>query len=389
MHLPLTRRRFLQASTAAAGLALAPRNLRAAQAQAPAREFAFVLLGDLHLDRPEHHDMDWVRREKPNDVRQIEGYCRNTREVTPQLFATVRNTIADLNLNPATRAPFVVQVGDLVEGLCGSEELARRHNADALTLVRDAGLGAPLVFTKGNHDVTGPGAAEAFAGIFHPFLTREVRSITPAAAEVTSGSYGFAHGNAQFMFLDAYEAARSLEWFEAEVARRNAEHLFVVVHPPVVPYGARATWHVFSSAREKARRDKLLALLGDQRAIVLGGHIHKYNALARRAGKGRFTQFALSSVLTSPAAKPRTVLEGLATYTPDQIRVEPEFSSANEAERRAVYETERPFVTAFDYADLPGYAVVRISGPRVTVSMHAGTAREPWRTVDLTKLLSG
>ena len=136
-------------------------------------------------------------------------------------------------------------------------------------------------------------------------------------------------------------------------------------------------------------RDKLLALLGDQRAIVLGGHIHKYNALARRAGKGRFAQFALSSVLTSPAAKPRTVLEGLATYTPDQIRVEPEFSPANEAERRAVYETERPFVTAFDYADLPGYAVVRISGPRVNVSMHAGTAREPWRTMDLTKLLSG
>ena len=139
MHPTLTRRRFLQASTAAAGLALAPRNLRAAQAQAPAREFAFVLLGDLHLDRPEHHDMDWVRREKPNDVRQIEGYCRNTREVTPQLFATVKNTIADLNLNPATRVPFVVQVGDLVEGLCGSEELARRHNADALTMVRDAG----------------------------------------------------------------------------------------------------------------------------------------------------------------------------------------------------------------------------------------------------------
>ena len=86
----LTRRRFLQASIAAAGLALAPRNLRAAQAQAPAREFAFVLLGDLHLDRPEHHDMDWVRREKPNDVRQIEGYCRNTHEVTPKLFAMLR-----------------------------------------------------------------------------------------------------------------------------------------------------------------------------------------------------------------------------------------------------------------------------------------------------------
>jgi hypothetical protein len=133
----------------------------------------------------------------------------------------------------------------------------------------------------------------------------------------------------------------------------------------------------------------LLTLLGDQQAIVLGGHIHKYNVLARRAGRGRFAQFALSSVLTSSAAKPRTLLDGLAAYTPDQIRVEPDFSPANETERRAVYEAERPFVTAFDYADLPGHAVVTVAGASVTVKMHAGTAREVWRTVDLTNLLTG
>jgi hypothetical protein len=390
MNPTLTRRRFLQTSTTAAGLALAPSWLPAAAGPiATTDSFSFVLLGDLHFDRPEHHDMAWVRAEKPNDVRQIEGYCRNTREVTPQLLARVRETVAALNRTPATRVAFVLQVGDFVEGLCGNEALAVRHNSDAIAFVREAQLGAPFLFTKGNHDITGPGAVPAFHQVFHPFLTAESRAVNPASAPVTSGSYSVDCGRAQFAFFDAYESAKSLEWFEAVAARRTADHLFVVVHPPVVPYGARSTWHVFASARDQARREKFLTLLGDQHALVLGGHIHRYNTLARTGGRGRFAQFALSSVLTAPTVKPKDVLTGLAAYTPDQVRVEPNFSPSNEAERRAVYDAERPAVRDFEYADLPGYAVVTVAGPRVTVQMHAGTGTELWRTVDLSALARG
>jgi len=386
----LSRRQFLHSSTTAAGLALAAARLPgAAAASANRASFSFLLLGDLHFDRPEHHDMAWVKAEKPNDVRQIEGYCRNTREVTPLLFARVKETIARLNRSPATRVAFVLQAGDLVEGLCGSEELAVRHNADAIAFVRAANLGVSFLFTKGNHDVTGPGAVTAFGQVFHPFLTTEARAVQAAAAEVKSGCYTVDCGDAQFAFFDAYDAGRSLEWFEAVVARRSAEHCFVVVHPPVVPYGARSTWHLFSSVRDRTRREKFLGLLGDQHAIVIGGHIHRYNTLSRTAGRGRFAQFALSSVLTAPVARPKDVLTGVETYTPDQIRVEPNFSPANETERRAVYAEERPQVRNFEYADLPGYAVVTVEGPRVTAQMYAGTGTELWRMTDLAALAKG
>jgi 3',5'-cyclic AMP phosphodiesterase CpdA len=381
-----TRRDFLRASAALAAGGIVPTALRAA-APAPAGErFSFVLLGDLHFDRPEHHDMAWVQRDKPADVSQINGYCRNTRDVTPRLFATVRATIADLNRDPATRVACVLQVGDLVEGLCGREALAVRQNTEALDFVRAAGLGVPFLFIKGNHDITGPGADAAFANVFNPFLNAQTRAVDPGAAPVAGANYTVTIGRTQFVGFDAYTAARSLEWYEAVAAKRTADHCFVVVHPPVVPYGARSTWHVFSAERDRAKREKLLALLGDQHALVLGGHIHRFNVLARRAGRGRFAQFALSSVLTAPEAKAKTERHGLAAYNPEQIAVEPAFSPANAAERRAVYEAERPFVTAFDYADLPGYAVVTVDGPRVGVRMFAGTGREVWRTVDLTAL---
>ncbi len=379
-----TRREFLRTTgAAAASLALAPRSAGAA---APAPAFSFVLLGDLHHDALAHHDMAWVEKEKPNDITQIKNYSRITAEVTPQLFATVRETIAELNRTPATRVAFVLQAGDLVEGLCGSEELSVTQNTAALAAIRAAEFGVPLLFTKGNHDVTGPGSVAAFATVFHPFLSAEARRVMRGAAPVTSGSYTVECGNAQFAFFDAYEAAKSLEWFEAVAARRTAEHFFAIVHPPVVPYGARSTWHIFSSERERARRDKFLALLGDQRALVLGGHIHRYNTLSRTAGRGRFAQFALSSVLNAPTAKPKDLLDGAAAYTPDQISVEPNFSPANAAERRAVYEAERAHVRDFAYGDLPGYAVVTVEGPRVSAKMFSGATRELWRTVDLTAL---
>ena len=330
--------------------------------------------------------MAWVKKDKPNDVRQIENYSRITRDVMPVLFKAVRETIAEVNASREGRVAFVLQAGDLVEGLCGNEELSVRQNAEALAFVRDANLGAPFLFTKGNHDITGPGAVAAFSSIFFPFLTAEAHALNAQSVEVKSGSYTVECGNAQFAFFDAYESSKSLEWFEAVAARRTAAHLFVIVHPPVVPYGARSTWHVFSHAREKARREKFLALLGGQHALVLGGHIHKFNTLNRRAGRGRFAQLALSSVLSAPVAKAKDELKGLDRYNGDQIKVEPNFSPANETERRAVYEEERPFVNAFEYADLPGYAVVTVNGEEVTVKMYAGATRELWRTTNLRAL---
>lgn len=384
----LSRRQFLQSTAAAtAAFTLSSRAMRAAaSANRQGAPFSFILLGDLHYDKLEHHNMAWVQADKPNDVSQIQNYSRISRDLSPRLLATVRDTITDLNRHPATRVAFVLQAGDLVEGLCGSEELSVRQNTEALAFVRDAQLGVPWLFTKGNHDITGPGAVAAFGSVFHPFLSEQARALSPATGPLKTARYTVEHGNAQFVFFDAYEAAASLEWFEAVAAKRSAEHFFVVVHPPVVPYGARSTWHIFSNEKERTRREKFLSLLGDQHALVLGGHIHKYNTLTRAAGRGRFAQFALSSVITAADVAPKTELSGLKDYTGDQIRVEPSFSPDTEAARRAIYEAERPFVKSFEYADLPGYAVVTVDGAKVTVKMYSGVSRNLWRTVDLTAL---
>ena len=124
----VTRRSFLRAAVPAASVALAPSWVRGATAPSATSEgkFSFVLLGDLHFDKLEHHDFAWLDKTHPNDLSQIKNYSRITAEVMPKLFATVRETVAELNRTPATRVAFVLQAGDLVEGLCGNEELSTR-----------------------------------------------------------------------------------------------------------------------------------------------------------------------------------------------------------------------------------------------------------------------
>jgi hypothetical protein len=384
MNAPLTRRHFLRTTALVGAAASLPRFASAAGAG----DFSFVLLGDLHFDRLEHHDMAWLEKNKKSDLSQIQNYSRITAELMPRLMETVRETVKALASAGGPPPAFVLQVGDIVEGLCGTAELAARQNRDALAFLAEHSSGLPFLFTKGNHDVTGDGATEAFAEVFHPFLSEQRRKLEPAAAASKSARYVVRQGPAEFYFFDAYDK-ESLAWLEAALASRNAEHCFAVIHPPVIPYGARSNWTIFNAEKQAAEREKLLQLLAKQRAIVLGGHIHRYNYSVREVGKERFAQLAVSSVVNSVESKPKTELRGVESYTPEQISVEPSFSPDTTDQRRAVYERERPFVRAFEYADVPGHTVVKVQGPRVIAEVYRGVTRELYRTIDLTAELRG
>lgn len=380
----ISRRRLLHTSWgAAASLAVAAHD-RAASSLADA--FTFILLGDLHYDKLEHHDMAWLQKKKGGDLGQIKNYSRITADLMPQLFTRVRETIVGLNQSSQTKVAFVLQVGDIVEGLCGTAELAARQNTEALQFIQGAGLGVPFLFTKGNHDVTGDGAPEAFKEVFHPFLSGEMNKVKTGSTKLQQASYTLEQGNSLFCFFDAYDA-ESLDWLEAALDRRTASHCFVAIHPPVVPYGARSNWHLFASDKDRPKREKLLGLLGKQNAFVLGGHIHKFNTICRSTpGGGRFAQLAVSSVIGTAEVRAKDELHGVAAYTGDQIRVEPHFSPENVDACRAIYTAEAPEVRAFEYADLPGYAVISVKGETVKADIYAGASANLWRTVDLTAL---
>jgi hypothetical protein len=385
---PITRRDFLGGVAAVAGLPSAYPNTGDTN-QMPATEnsdppttgradFRFVLLGDLHYDRPDHHDMEWLRREKPNDVRQVENYSRITAEVLPRLLAEVKARATE----PGTA--FIAHVGDFVEGLAGTPELARRHCRDAVAYFDGAALGRPFLFCKGNHDVTGPGSVEAFNEILLPYIGREAgQKLDPARG----ANYVTRHGDCRFVWYDAYHKG-SLTWLEGELAEKRAgERVFLMIHPPVVPYGARSNWHIFAKPGEADERKRLLNLLGRNRAIVLCGHLHKYGTVVRQTDEGPFAQVAVVSVLPEADIKPKNAVSGVKEYGPDLVRLEPDFAPQTVDERRALLSAEAPHVRHYDYADAPGYATVTVTPAEITIRLHAGLEKTPFRTFNLTALL--
>src|SRR5689334_1043298 len=176
----LSRRSFVK-QAAATCAALGPAGNWALAAGEDVGDCSFPLLGDLHFDRLEHHDHEWLAREHPGDVSQVQNYSRITREMTPRLFSRVTQMLNEFQAEKRP-VPFVLQLGDLLEGLCGNNELAARQAREGIDFVRDANFSAPLVMTKGNHDVTGPGATEAYRQILLPYLSEANRAEIKEAA---------------------------------------------------------------------------------------------------------------------------------------------------------------------------------------------------------------
>ncbi|GBC98445.1 3',5'-cyclic adenosine monophosphate phosphodiesterase CpdA [bacterium HR17] len=341
--------------------------------------FAFLALGDIHFDRLEHHDLDYVRQKHgEGDVRQIQNYSRLTETVLPKTFAEAREHVQTFKPPIA----FVAQLGDFVEGLCGTPQLARRHVEDAIEFVKRAQLGVPFFITKGNHDITGPGAVEAYNQIILPFLGEQL------GKTLLSASFTVRRGNTLFAFFDAYDDA-SLDWLERTLTEQQAQRVFVLLHPPVVPIGARSLWHLYARPEQQPQRQRLLNLLGRYHAIVLTAHLHKFGVVVRKTESGSFVQVTLNSVIPSPEVEPKQVLQGVKHYGPDLVKLEPNFEPQTEAQRREALVAERPFIAYYEYADAPGYAVFVVDASSVHAHFYVGLGKRRWRSVNLTALLQG
>ncbi len=373
----VTRRAFSGAVAAGAVSALAlPRAF--ADGRAKADQYSFLLLGDTHFDRIEHHDMDWMREHYAKDISQVQSYCRHTKEQLPLLMKAAKKRMA----RTERASSFALHVGDLVEGVCGNKELAVQHCEEGWEFFKQQGLDIPLLMTKGNHDITGPGAVEAYDEVL---LKRTAKEL--GRERLDGASYSFMQGNDLFAVFDAYNS-KSIDWLEQVVSEHEFQRLFVMMHLPVVPHNARSNWRVYYHRRHAGRRQRLLDLLGKHRAIVLCGHLHKYSLLSRRTRTGRFVQLGISSILKRPPKNPPQVLKRVADYGESLTELEPGFSPDTRDARRQTLLNEKPFIEHFEYSARSGFAILSVLGRDVQAEIYSGVeSGTPWKTVSLTKLL--
>jgi len=343
----------------------------------PGPAYSFVYLGDIHFDKRSHHDFEWVQANMPGDIRQIEGYITNTEKYTPGLLRRIQTSIESGD----GRIKMIIQGGDLTEGLCGSRELQETQFKDVKDFIRSYIPKTTFIFTKGNHDITGPGAKEAFDSVVLPWLSNE------CGKQIDSASFYFMEGPDLFVFFDAYHD-NNLDWLEKTLSENRRRYVFVVMHPPAVPYGARSTWHLFSREREKDVRERFLNILGANKVLLLTGHLHKYSVLARKTPTGAFVQFSMNSVISSPKIVVRDQLEGVENYSGQLVELEPEFQPDTKQQRQKLLEDEKLYIAYFEYADFPGYAIINVSDTGISIDIYMGDSDKVWKNVPLASVLN-
>jgi len=342
-----------------------------------AKAFEFVFLGDIHFDKLSFHDPDYVKAKYPHDEGQIENYSRITHE---NLSALMQVSKAQAQ---AANAPFILQIGDFVEGLCGSKELAREQTTALIDYVEAQHFDRPFLAIKGNHDITGAGAKEVFHEVVLPWQSRQMNM------PVTSANNVYVHQNARFILFDCFTEKESLEWLR-EVIRdhKSSEVLFFCTHIPVVPYNARSNWHIYVHPEEAQQREELLNLLGAHKAIVLSGHLHKTSIVVRNTPSGNFVQVGLGSVIPALDAPVRDHLQGLDAYNARLVELEPDFSPSSLSLRKEILDREKPWIRYYEYADFCGYSSVSVnSHSEVEIAIFTNADRTAWNRTQLTSLL--
>ncbi|MCC7333694.1 MAG: metallophosphoesterase [Pirellulaceae bacterium] len=374
----LRRRDFVAATSAAVVSSFALPRAMAAGLQNENR-FSLLLLGDTHFDRIEHHDLNWMKTDFAKSISQVEIYSRLTKDTLPNLLGAAKASLRQAD--PPTA--FALHVGDLVQGICGNKELAKRHCLEGWEFFKRADPGVPLLMTKGNHDVTGPGSVKAYNEVLLQKTAQEL-----GRDKLDRSSYFFKQGDSLFAVFDAYDRT-AIDWLEEVVRETQFRRLFVLLHMPVVPYTARANWRVYHQQQDAERRERLVNLLGRYQAIVLCGHLHKYSLLVRRCRTGKFVQLAISSVLKDSIANREMTLSNVSDYGPELADLEPTFSPDTLDTRRQTLSDEKPFVEHFQLAHNSGYAILSVTDDDVRAEIHSGADDEkPWKTVSLTNLLA-
>lgn len=189
-----------------------------------------------------------------------------------------------------------------------------------------------------------------------------------------------------FVFFEAYHN-NSLDWLRKTLSENRHRHAFVVMHPPAVPYNARSTWHLFSRAKEKVVRERFLNILGANNVVLLTGHLHKYSLLVRRTTAGAFVQFSMNSVIDSPHIVVRDRREGIEHYGSSLVELEPEFQPDTKQQRMKLLEHEKPYISYFDYANFPGYAIIHVSQTGIDIDIYIGDSDRMYKKVSLNSLL--
>lgn len=347
-----------------------------AASQLFAQDASLLVLGDLHLDKFEWHDMDYVHT-RPQDFAQIsKEYPFYTATYMPHLFKLIQKQTKETK--PEIKAR--LQLGDLMEGVAGNKELAEKMGQGCTDILLNIQSDVPWILTKGNHDVSNsPGQSEAWRNTILPFISAQ------AQTTLANGMYTYkVNDDIQLFILEQFFSndeglpeTSIIDFLSKELPKSKSKYKILLTHQPVIPVTERC-WHLFSGLRRPVKnielRNTFLELLAEYHVIVFCAHLHQYSKLIRNTPKGPIVQFMFNSVIRDFGIPPQPKV---TTSFPSIKDMNQTWQNHTLEKRVQILKEEAKFIRSYYKEESYGYGIVSLKDGILTVGYYRGLTEEP------------
>ena len=246
-------------------------------------EYRVLVLGDIHYEGPQYHGVPGMKYR----TRFSKKYYEMWQKEMPELF-TASAALLDKDV------PFVVQLGDFIQGYLALKEQRAKMLDDAFKAVKKYYPDHKLLSIPGNHDnqCYGPKTVvkslkdyQTYAEAFTPHIAKEL------GREIRN-NYVIRHGEDLFIFYDTYIKPDDSITFLKETFKKYPKnrYVFLFTHLPLFP-GCTA-----SPGWLMPYYPRVANILFEHNAIVLAAHTHVPSVIKVSNGKNTITQMVASSI---------------------------------------------------------------------------------------------
>ena len=235
--------------------------------------YQVTFLGDIHYDAPQYHI-------KPLDERRAKLHYTQWKGVSQEvLFAASKQSKQDV--------PFVVQLGDIINGDCDNAERQGAALQDAFGILKKFFPGKKVFAVRGNHEHRGEkDAVLAPERYLAPLLKKELGK----DAVMDGLNYAIRYGRDLYIFYDYRNQNSGKFTKEVLSANSDARHVFFLTHLPMFPCSIGNPGWVVPDFKE------LIPLLAERKAVVINAHTHSMNHIVYKSPFGTVPQITVTSM---------------------------------------------------------------------------------------------
>ena len=321
-----------------------------------------TLIGDIHYDGPEYHI-------EPKSEKSAKlHYGQWQQGVSQQLLAAAAKESKDT-------APFVVQLGDLINGDCDNAERQGAAIKGAYKILKKFFPGKMVLTIEGNHEHRGKqDASQAPDKYLVPLIKKELGRDIP----MDGTNYAVCYGKDLYIFYD-YRKKNSGEFVKKTISEYgNARHIFFLTHIPMFPCSIGNPGWVVPQFKE------LIPLLARHKAVVISAHAHSMNHIVYKCSEGELAQLTVTSM-------GREWLKGSISnvrynsYDAWKNNIKPHYFTNPRykwsVENLRYFRNEDFLTYRVGYLEPSGFAKLEINGDKVTAHIFtddSGKPKESW-----------